>query len=124
MRARLIIIFSILLLTTCNSPQVQGWGGGLSYHRSTYGTPILASASGEVILSKYAEGNPWFGGYGNYIVVEHNNDTQTVYAHLSSNLVKRGWNIVQGQVIGYMGSTGRSTGPHLHFEIRGAVNPF
>ncbi len=91
---------------------------------SSYGTPIVASASGEVILSKYAAGNPWFGGYGNYIVVEHSNGTQTVYAHLSSNLVKRGWKVVQGQVIGYMGSTGRSTGTHLHFEIRGAVNPF
>ncbi len=91
---------------------------------STHGTPILASASGEVILSKYAAGNPWFGGYGNYIVVQHDNGTKTVYAHLSSNLVKRGWKVVQGQVIGYMGSTGRSTGTHLHFEIRGAVNPF
>ncbi len=91
---------------------------------STYGTPILASASGEVILSKYAEGNPWFGGYGNYIVIQHDNGTKTVYAHLSKNLVKRGWKVVQGQVIGYMGSTGHSTGTHLHFEIRGAVNPF
>ena len=91
---------------------------------STHGTPILASASGEVILSKYAAGNPWFGGYGNYIVIQHDNGTKTVYAHLSSNLVKRGWKVVQGQVIGYMGSTGRSTGTHLHFEIRGAVNPF
>lgn len=91
---------------------------------SSYGTSILASASGEVILSKSAPGNPWFGGYGNYIVVQHNNGTQTVYAHLSQNLVKRGWKVVQGQVIGYMGSTGNSTGNHLHFEIRGAVNPF
>lgn len=91
---------------------------------ATHGTPILASASGEVILSKYAAGNPWFGGYGNYIVVQHDNGTQTVYAHLSQTLVKRGWKVVQGQVIGYMGSTGRSTGTHIHFEIRGAVNPF
>jgi len=91
---------------------------------ASYGTPITASASGEVILSKFASGDPWFGGYGNYIVVQHDNDTQTVYAHLSQNLVKRGWEVVQGQVIGYMGSTGKSTGNHLHFEIRGAVNPF
>jgi murein DD-endopeptidase MepM/ murein hydrolase activator NlpD len=89
------------------------------------GTPILASADGKVILSKYAPGNPWFGGYGNYIVVQHANGTQTVYAHLSGNLVKRGWSVVQGQVIGYMGSTGRSTGTHLHFEIRNGIkNPF
>jgi len=87
------------------------------------GTPVLASASGEVILSKYSEGNPWFGGYGNYIVLKHDNGTQTVYAHLSDNLVRRGWRVVQGQVIGYVGNTGRSTGPHLHFEVRGAQNP-
>ncbi len=92
---------------------------------STKGTSIFASASGEVILSKYAEGNPWFGGYGNYIVIQHPNGAQTVYAHLSENLVKRGWKVVQGQTIGYMGSTGRSTGTHLHFEIRNDIrNPF
>lgn len=89
------------------------------------GTPILAAADGEVILSKFAEGDPWFGGYGNYIVIQHPNGAQTVYAHLSENLVSRGWNVVQGQVIGYMGSTGRSTGSHLHFEIRNDIrNPF
>jgi len=85
------------------------------------GTPILASASGEVIISK--EGG-WNGGYGNYIVIEHPNKTQTLYSHLSGTVVKRGWNVGQGHVIGYVGSTGRSTGPHLHFEIRGAANPF
>ena len=89
------------------------------------GTSVLASAGGEVILSKYAAGNPWFGGYGNYIVIQHSNGAQTVYAHLSQNLVKRGWKVVQGQVIGYVGSTGRSTGTHLHFEIRNDIrNPF
>jgi LysM repeat protein len=92
---------------------------------SSVGTPILASASGEVILSKYAPGNPWFGGYGNYIVIQHPNGAQTVYAHLSENLVSRGWKVQQGQVIGYMGSTGQSTGSHLHFEIRNDIrNPF
>ena len=91
---------------------------------AAYGTPILASAAGEVVVSKYLDGNPWFGGYGNYIVLKHSNGTQTVYAHLSQNLVQRGWNVQQGQVIGYMGSTGRSTGNHVHFEIRGAQNPF
>jgi len=89
-----------------------------------YGTPVFASASGEVIVSRFSEGNPWFGGYGNYIVVKHNNGTQTLYAHLSKTIVSRGWNVVQGQVIGYVGSTGRSTGSHLHFEVRGAKNPF
>ncbi len=89
-----------------------------------YGTPIYATADGEVIISRSAPGNPWFGGYGNYMVIEHANGTQTLYAHNSSNIVKRGWKVVKGQVIGYVGSTGKSTGPHVHYEVRGAKNPF
>ncbi|MFH0846341.1 MAG: peptidoglycan DD-metalloendopeptidase family protein [Patescibacteria group bacterium] len=85
-------------------------------------TPILASASGEVIISK--DNGYWNGGYGNYIVIKHDNGTQTLYAHLNSNIVSVGYHVVQGQVIGYMGSTGRSTGSHVHFEVRGAKNPF
>lgn len=84
------------------------------------GTPVLASAAGDVIISRTG----WNGGYGNYIVISHGNGTQTVYAHNSSNIVYAGQSVVQGQVIGYVGSTGRSTGPHLHFEVRGAQNPF
>lgn len=86
------------------------------------GTPVLAAASGEVIISK--DNGYWNGGYGNYIVIKHNNGTQTLYAHNSSNIVWAGYHVVQGQVIGYMGSTGRSTGSHVHFEVRGAKNPF
>ncbi|RJR12861.1 LysM peptidoglycan-binding domain-containing protein [Candidatus Parcubacteria bacterium] len=86
------------------------------------GTPILASAAGEVIVSR---GSGWNGGYGNYIVIRHDNGTQTLYAHNSSNIVSVGQRVVQGQVIGYVGSTGRSTGTHVHFEIRGGPrNPF
>lgn len=85
------------------------------------GTPILASASGKVIV---ARPSGWNGGYGAYIVIEHDNGTQTLYSHLSKVAVYVGQSIVQGQVIGYVGSTGRSTGPHLHFEVRGAANPF
>lgn len=85
------------------------------------GTPMYASASGDVILAR--EGG-WNGGYGSYIVVRHPNGTQTLYAHASDVIVSAGQHVVQGQVIGYVGSTGRSTGPHIHFEIRGAVNPF
>lgn len=87
-----------------------------------YGTPILASASGEVIISRDSGG--WNGGYGNYIVLKHKNGTQTLYSHNSENTVYVGQKVVQGQVIGYIGSTGRSTGPHVHFEVRGARNPF
>ncbi|MBI5816890.1 MAG: peptidoglycan DD-metalloendopeptidase family protein [Candidatus Yonathbacteria bacterium] len=88
------------------------------------GTPVFASASGDVVVSKYRDGNPWFGGYGNYIVISHDNGTQTLYGHLSKVIVGEGWRVVQGQVIGYVGNTGRSTGAHLHFEVRGARNPF
>jgi len=84
------------------------------------GTPILASASGEVIISR---GSGWNGGYGVYVVIRHENSTQTLYAHNSQNIVYAGQYVVQGQVIGYVGSTGRSTGPHVHFEVRGASNP-
>ncbi|MEA1929561.1 MAG: M23 family metallopeptidase [Patescibacteria group bacterium] len=85
------------------------------------GTPIMAAASGQVIVSR---SGGWNGGYGNYVVIRHDNDTQTLYAHNTSNTVGVGQRVVQGQVIGYMGSTGRSTGNHVHFEIRGAKNPF
>ena len=83
--------------------------------------PILAAASGKVIISRTGG---WNGGFGTYIVIAHNNGTQTLYGHNSSNIVQEGWTVEQGQTIGYVGSTGNSTGPHLHFEIRGARNPF
>ena len=86
-----------------------------------FGTPVYASASGDVIVSR-ATG--WNGGYGQYIVVSHGNGTQTLYAHLSNVIVSEGADVSQGQIIGYVGSTGRSTGPHIHFEVRGAQNPF
>ncbi|MEX0672800.1 MAG: peptidoglycan DD-metalloendopeptidase family protein [Candidatus Paceibacterota bacterium] len=87
---------------------------------ASYGTPIVASAPGSVIISR----SGWNGGYGNYIVIDHNNGTQTLYAHNSQNTVSVGQSVQRGQVIGYMGSTGRSTGNHVHFEVRGAQNPF
>lgn len=85
------------------------------------GTNVLASAGGEVIISRSYGYN---GGYGQYIVIKHDNGTQTLYAHLSENFVFAGARVVQGQVIGAVGNTGRSTGPHTHFEVRGARNPF
>jgi murein DD-endopeptidase MepM/ murein hydrolase activator NlpD len=86
-----------------------------------YGTPVRAAADGSVITSK--EGG-WNGGYGNFIVISHDNGTQTLYSHQSSNSVYVGQKVKAGQVVGYVGSTGRSTGNHLHFEIRGAKNPW
>jgi LysM repeat protein len=85
------------------------------------GTPILAAADGEVIISRTGG---WNGGYGNYIVIRHSNGTQTLYAHTSRNNVSAGDSVKQGDVIGAIGTTGKSTGPHVHFEIRGARNPF
>jgi len=85
------------------------------------GTPILASAEGKVIVSRASGYN---GGYGLYVVISHANGTQTLYAHMSKNNVVNGQHVDQGQVIGAVGSTGRSTGPHIHFEVRGAKNPF
>jgi len=85
------------------------------------GTPIYAAAAGTVIVSS-ASG--WNHGYGSYIVISHANGTQTLYAHASKLLVNVGARVEQGQQIALMGSTGKSTGSHLHFEIRGAKNPF
>lgn len=86
-----------------------------------FGTPVLASASGRVILTRTSG---WNGGYGLYVVISHSNGTQTLYAHLSSVNVITGEEVSKGQVIGGVGSSGKSTGPHLHFEVRGARNPF
>ncbi len=85
------------------------------------GTPILASAKGLVIVSR---NGGWNGGYGTYIVIQHDNGTQTLYSHNQENTVKQGETVEQGQVIGYVGQTGKATGAHLHFEVRGAKNPF
>lgn len=86
------------------------------------GTQILASASGKVVISKMDGG--WNGAYGNYVVISHGNGTQTLYSHMRSGVVSVGQTVSQGQVIGYIGMTGKTTGPHIHFEIRGAQNPF
>lgn len=85
------------------------------------GSPVVAAAGGEVIIAK---SSGWNGGYGNYVVIKHPNGTQTLYAHLSSVSVGAGATVAKGQKIGGMGNSGRSTGPHLHFEVRGARNPF
>jgi len=84
------------------------------------GTKVYASAPGKVIISR----DGWNGGYGLMIVIEHPNGTQTLYSHLSASFVSTGDTVVTGQVIGAVGSTGRSTGSHLHFEVHGASNPF
>lgn len=76
------------------------------------GTPIVASADGKVINSKY------YGTYGNYIELEHEGGYKTVYAHNSRLLARKGDNVKRGDIIAISGNTGLSTGPHLHFEIQ------
>ncbi|MBD1944122.1 M23 family metallopeptidase [Coleofasciculus sp. FACHB-712] len=76
------------------------------------GTPVLAAFAGKVAIAD------WMGGYGQAVVLKHNETQETLYAHLSEILVQPGQQIEQGTVIGRVGSTGNSTGPHLHFEIR------
>lgn len=100
----------------------QGLHGYNAVDLATYcGAPILAAASGDVVI---ARSSGWNGGYGKYVVISHLNGTQTLYAHNSENIVTPGWHVVRGQVIGYVGATGKSTGCHVHFEVRGAKQPF
>lgn len=76
------------------------------------GTEIVASKAGTVTMSK------WYFGYGNLVEIKHKDGTVTRYGHNTKNIVVKGQNVVQGQVIATIGSTGRATGPHVHFEIR------
>lgn len=76
------------------------------------GTPIKAAANGIVLISTYGS------SYGNYVVIQHQDGIQTLYAHMNSRAVKEGDVVSQGQVVGYVGSTGSSTGNHLHLEFR------
>ena len=84
------------------------------------GTPVYATADGTVGRAD------WFSSYGLYVAIEHGGDIETRYAHMSRLAVAAGERVKKGDVIGYVGSTGRSTGPHLHYEVRvagNAVNP-
>jgi len=107
-----------------------GWrsspfGGGSDWHpgidiANDIGTTIVATADGQVIQSE------WYGGYGNMIQIDHGNGINTIYGHNSQMIVHVGQVVKKGQVIAYMGSTGYSTGSHVHYEVRvngTAVNP-
>lgn len=86
---------------------------GLDLHGSM-GDPIIAVQDGTVVVSQKTDN----GGYGIYVDIDHGNGIKTRYGHMSRNIVNVGEVVKQGQVIGYVGSTGTSTGPHLHFEVR------
>jgi len=97
-----------------NYKYVSRWMG--NGHRgadicAAYGTPILASDSGTIIAAG------WHYSYGNYVEIDHGNGYKTLYGHMSSIAVSQGQAVTQGQVIGYVGSTGNSTGNHCHFEM-------
>jgi murein DD-endopeptidase MepM/ murein hydrolase activator NlpD len=80
--------------------------------RGDTGDPVRAPANGTVITAS------WQGGYGNMIEIDHNNGLSTRFGHLSKMEVKVGQQVRMGDIIGRIGSTGRSTGPHLHYETR------
>lgn len=91
--------------------------GAWKYHSgldigASYGATVIASDTGNVSLAG------WNGGYGNCVMINHNNGYYTLYGHLSSIAVSVGQSVSKGDTVGYVGSTGNSTGPHLHFEIR------
>ena len=99
--------------------------GGMRSHKgidlaAPTGTPVYATADGTV------ERADWFSSYGLYVAIEHGSDLETRYAHMSRLAVAAGQHVRKGEIIGYVGTTGRSTGPHLHYEVRvggEAVNP-
>ncbi len=86
------------------------WHGGLDI-ADDYGAPIYATASG------YVEQSGWYGGYGRYVRISHDYGYQTCYGHMSGINVSAGEYVKKGDVIGYVGSSGYSTGPHLHYEV-------
>jgi murein DD-endopeptidase MepM/ murein hydrolase activator NlpD len=93
------------------------FGGGPEFHSgldiaAPTGTTVTAAASGTIISAG------WYGGYGNYILIDHGGGMATGYGHLSQIFVSAGQHVQKGQAIGAVGSTGQSTGPHLHFEVR------
>lgn len=85
--------------------------------KANRGDPIKGAGSGRVVYSG------WMGGYGKVLVIEHHNGQSTLYAHCSTLLVGKGANVSSGQLVAKVGTTGRSTGPHLHFEVRNGNSP-
>ena len=105
-------------ITSRQGPRIHPITGQYSNHGGTdigasYGSAIYAADSGKVVQSS----DGWNGGWGNYVMIDHGNGMQTLYAHMSSRAVSVGQTVSKGQTIGYVGSTGNSTGPHLHFEM-------
>jgi murein DD-endopeptidase MepM/ murein hydrolase activator NlpD len=105
---------------TCRKTQGAHYNNAVDLSNGRCGDAIYAAASGTVQRAAYG----WNKGAGNYITILHPSGAVTKYFHLQSIFVKSGQTVSKGQNIGLMGSTGLSTGCHLHFEVNGAVNPF
>ncbi|MBC5815977.1 MAG: peptidoglycan DD-metalloendopeptidase family protein [Candidatus Eremiobacteraeota bacterium] len=104
-------------ITSPYGPRRNPFGGGMEIHQgldigASMGTTISAAAAGTIISAG------WYGGYGNFILIDHGNGLSTGYGHCSQIFVSAGQEVQRGQAIGAVGSTGVSTGPHLHFEVR------
>ena len=95
-------------------PSVTNFHGGVDI-RCPEGTPILAAADGTVVVANATD--PWGGSWGYYVKIQHDSTFSTLYAHCSRIAVTNGQQVQKGQVIAYVGSTGNSTGNHLHFEV-------
>ena len=114
------------ILTSGFGNRISPISGTMRFHAGidigcNSGTPVVAAASGEVVQAEY------MGGYGYAVIIYHGGGFSTVYGHLSKFAVSTGQKVQRNQIIGYVGSTGYATGPHLHFEVRvnGALqNPF
>jgi murein DD-endopeptidase MepM/ murein hydrolase activator NlpD len=113
-------------ITASFGSRIDPFTGSLSYHAGVdiandIGTPVKATADGVVFFAGFDE-----GGYGNLVTINHGNGYATKFGHMIKSVVAAGQHVKKGQVIGYLGSTGRSTAPHLHYEVRlngVAVNP-
>jgi len=117
------------MVLPCAAPITSGFGWRmhpiLGYERfhsgidfgADYGTLIAAADSGTVIFAG------WYGGYGTAVIIDHGNGITTLYGHTSELYVTEGQTVQRGQAIATVGSTGLSTGPHLHFEVRQAGEP-
>lgn len=105
-------------ITSVQGPRTHPVTGQYKNHGGTdigasYGSSIYAADSGTVVTVGYDA-----NGYGNYVMIDHGNGMQTLYGHMSSVAVSQGQSVSKGQTIGYVGSTGLSTGAHLHYEVR------
>ncbi len=113
---KLILPLDNSVITSAYGYRQDPFGDGIEFHKGVdlageKGESVYASADGIVEISQYSK------SYGNYLVINHSGGLKTLYAHCSKNLKQVGDKVKRGDIIAFVGSTGRSTGPHLHFEV-------